>query len=330
MNILFLILLSIVNFKVAYTTYLQNDLVENIEFKYTSSDKKDDLIPPIIVGPDVVEWECPYNIYLLDLMKMNYKVIDDLDGDKSYTLSVVNNALGPFVPRIAGDYDITLRGIDSSGNECRRTIVLRIIDITPPVVKLNDINLNLSDINDRSFSECSEVIIEELSDNLDKINTSMSIREVVCEKGFFGKFEFCVKVVDNAGNETTDVALLRIIDDIEEELYTDKNLLNTNINEVYSIEDIKNKISDSLHKEGILYDSFDLISCDYFSNEKTPGSYTVKYRYKFAGEFNYVKGTIIVSDSKENNYFLLLVLLVPIFLYICRVNKKKKRLKKIS
>lgn len=288
-----------------------------------------DQTPPIIVGPDIVEWECPYNIYLLVLMKMNYKVIDDLDGDKTYTLSIVNNDLGPFVPRVAGDYDITLRGVDSSGNECRRTIVLRIIDITPPVVKLKDIKLNLSDINDRSFSECYEDMIEELSDNLDKINTSLSVKEVVGEKGFYGKYEVTIKAVDNAGNETLDVAVLRIIDDMEEERYIDRNLINTNINEVYSIEDIKNVISDSLHKEGTLYDSFDLISCDYFSNEKIPGSYTVKYRYKFAGEFHYVKGTIIVSYSKENNNYLFLILLVPIFFYICRVNKKKKRLKSI-
>ena len=38
-----------------------------------------------------------------------------------------------------------------------------------------------------------------------------------------GKFKFEVTVVDNAGNETSDVALLRIIDDIEEELYGDSS-----------------------------------------------------------------------------------------------------------
>ena len=286
-------------------------------------------LPPVIMGSDILVWECPYDMYLLDLMKKNYKVIDDLDGDVSYTLSIVDNTLDSFVPRIVGDYDITLRGVDSSGNECRKTIILRIIDITPPAVKLNDIKLNLSDINNCSFSECYELVIEELSDNLDKINIYISVREVVGEKGFFGKFEVCVKVVDNAGNETSDVALLRIIDDIEEELYTANNIFNTNINEVYSIKDIKNKISDSLHKEGILYDSFVLISCDYFTNEKKAGSYTAKYRYIYNGQSYYVSGLITVNEVKENNYYLLLVLIVPILFYICLVNKKKKRLKSI-
>lgn len=289
-----------------------------------------DQTPPIIVGPDILEWDCPYDMYLLDLMKKNYKVIDDLDGDVSYTLSMDNNTLGPFVPRIAGDYEITLRGIDSNGNECRRIIILRIIDITPPVVKLNNIKLNLSDINDRSFSECYKLVIEELSDNLGKINTFISVKEVVDEKGFHGKYAVTIKAVDNAGNETLDVALFRIIDDIEQELYIDKNLLKTNTNEVYSLEDIKNKISDSLHKEGILYDSFDLISCDYFTNEKKAGSYTAKYKYIYNGESYYVSGLITVLDVKENNYFLLLVLLVPIISYFCRVQKMKKRLKSIS
>ena len=129
---------------------------------------------------------------------------------------------------------------------------------------------------------------------------------------------------------TKKIKLLYEPFNIEEELYTDKNLLNTNIHEVYSIEDIKNVIGDSLHKEGILYDSFDLISCDYFTNEKSPGSYTVKYRYKFAGEFHYVKGTIIVSNIKENNNYLLLVLIIPLLFFFTRVLKIRKRLKKIS
>ena len=86
---------------------------------------------------------------------------------------------------------------------------------------------------------------------------------------------------------------------------------------------------DSLHREGIFYDSFDLISCDYFTNEKKAGIYTAKYKYIYNGESYYVSGLITVEDVKGNNYYLLLVLLVPIIFYVCRVNKKKKRLKSI-
>lgn len=298
-------------------------------YNLTGYEEKDQT-PPIIVGPDILEWDCPYDMYLLDLMKKNYKVIDDLDGDVSYTLSIVENTLGAFVPSMVGDFEITLRGVDSSGNECRRTIILRIVDITNPVVKLKDITLNLSDISSCSIAEYYKLVIEELSDNLGKINTFISAREVVGAKGFFGKYEVMIKAVDNAGNETTNIALLRIIDDIEQELYIDKNLLKTNIDKVYSIEDIKNNISDCLYKEGILYDSFDLISCDYFTNEKKAGSYTAKYRYIYNGQSYYVSGLITVNEVKENYYYLLLVLIVPILFYICRVNKKKKRLKSVS
>ena len=288
-----------------------------------------DKTSPIIVGPDILEWDCPYDMYLLDLMKKNYKVIDDLDGDVSYTLSIVDNTLGAFVPSIVGDFEITLRGVDSSGNECKRVIVLRIIDTTHPVVKLKDITVNLSSISDCSMAEFYKLVIEELSDNLGKINTFISAREIVGEKGFYGKYEVIIKVVDSAGNETLDVALLRIIDDMDEELYIDNNLINANVNEVYSIEDIKNKISDCLYKEGILYDSFNLISCDYLTNEKKAGSYTAKYRYIYNGQSYYVSALITVNEVKENYYYLLLVLIVPIFFYIYRVNKKKKRLKSI-
>ena len=71
-----------------------------------------------------------------------------------------------------------------------------------------------------------------------------------------------------------------------------------------------------------------LISSDYFSNEKTAGTYEVKYAYSFNGQTNYEIATINVVEADHFNYVWLCLLLIPAaglsgWLF---VKKRKKRL----
>ena len=325
MKSLIIILLCLVNFT-SINIQEKTDLI-NSEVETTEEEAID--LPPIIMGSDILVWDYFYEVELVELMKRYYRVFDDIDGDLTYKLSIVNTDFGSSLPRITGDYEVVLSCIDSSGNETVRTVILRVIDKQSPELKVSDITLNLSGINDKLLSCFYEDVIVELSDNSGTFSTSITAKELIEEEGFYGKYEVSVTTFDKSNNMTLKTATIRLIDDIENQKYIKKDLINTDINTVYDVVDLKRIISDCLHKEGILYDSFDLISCDYFTNEKKRGNYTAKYRYICDGETYYVSGSITVNEVKENNYFLLLVLLVPIIFYICRVNKKKKRLKSI-
>ncbi len=325
MKSLIIILVCLVNFS-SINIQEKNDFI-NSEVEKTEEDAID--LPPIITGSDILVWDYFYEVDLVELMKRYYRVFDDIDGDLTYKLSIVNTDFGSSLPRITGDYEVVLSCIDSSGNETVRTVILRVIDKQSPELKVSDITLNLSGINDKLLSCFYEDVIVELSDNSGTFSTSITAKELIEEEGFYGKYEVNVITFDKSNNMTLKTANIRLIDDIENQKYIKRDLITTDINTVYTVFDLKRIISDCLYKEGILYDSFDLISCDYFTNEKKRGNYTVKYRYICDGETYYVSGLITVNEVKEDNYYLLLVLIIPIIFYICRVNKKKKRLKSI-
>lgn len=325
MKSLIIFLVCLVNFT-SINTQEGTDFI-NSEVQTTEEDDMD--LPPIITGSDILVWDYFYEVELVELMKRYYRVFDDIDGDLTYKLSIVNTDFGLSLPRITGDYEVVLSCVDSSGNETVRTVILRVIDKLSPELKVSDVTFNLSSINDKLLSCFYEDVIVELSDNSGTFSTSITVKELVEEEGFYGKYEVSVTAFDKSNNMTLKTANIRLIDDIESQKYIKKDLINTDINTVYDVVDLKRIISDCLYKEGILYDSFDLISCDYFTNEKKRGNYSVKYRYICDGETYYVSGLITVNEAKEDNYYLLLVLIVPIIFYICRVNKKKKRLKSI-
>ena len=106
-----------------------------------------------------------------------------------------------------------------------------------------------------------------------------------------------------------------------------KELLTTTSDKVYTVTELKEVISNSLYEDGILYDSIDLISCDYFSNEKNPGKYTVKYAYSYQDSTNYVIGTINVVEKEEQKSPAILLLLVgiPIAIGVVTVLIKRKK-----
>lgn len=325
MKCLIIFLICLINISVT-NTQGKTDLIDS---KVDTTEEEAIDLPPIIMGTDILVWDYFYEVELVELMKRYYRVFDDIDGDLTYKLSIVNTDFGLSLPRITGDYEVVLSCVDSSGNETVRTVILRVIDKLSPELKVSDVTFNLSSINDKLLSCFYEDVIVELSDNSGTFSTSISVKELVEEEGFYGKYEVSVTAFDKSNNMTLKTANIRLIDDIESQKYIKKDLINTDINTVYDVVDLKRIISDCLYKEGILYDSFDLISCDYFTNEKKRGNYTVKYRYIYNGESYYVSGLITVNEAKEDNYYLLLVLIVPIIFYICRVNKKKKRLKSI-
>ena len=94
------------------------------------------------------------------------------------------------------------------------------------------------------------------------------------------------------------------------------------------IEQIKTAIISNLEKEGILYDSFELISCDYVSNEEKLGSYTVKYAYNFQGKTNYAIGTIKVEQKTketDNSWLWTFVIVIPLAAGFFIMKKNRSR-----
>ena len=259
-----------------------------------------DNVPPVIEGPDVIEWDC-YNSFPLPIKILsNYKAYDAVDGDVSDSMVTTASLIFSYIQGETKDYEVTVKATDKSGNTATKKIIIRASDITPPTLTVKDMTFNLSDIGELAFASLFEQVVTEVSDNSQQYTISYEHKETSGNMGFSGIYEVTVVAKDAAGNETKKVAKIKINDDIAPDFYIHTDLFSTTTEEIYSIEQIKSAIVSNLEKEGILYESVELISCDYITNEKNPGNYTVKYAYNYQGKTNYALGTITVEDVSDN------------------------------
>lgn len=298
----------------------------NISSTLTINVRVVDKTPPTITGPDILEWDCYNYAPAPEIFKMEYKAFDNVDGDISHKISVANYTLAMYKRKVTKDYEVSLRVVDSSGNETIRNVILRAKDITAPSIILNDVNINLSSIGKSVFSDFYEQVISEITDNSEEYTKTVEAKEVIGKIGFSGVYQVTVTAFDKAGNKSVETANIRVIDDIAPEFYLQSDLLNITTEDVYDLEGIKEAISSDLYEDGILYDTVNLISCDYFSNEKNPGNYTVKYVYSYKGEANYMVGTITVTEPAATPPYWLLILLIPIAVGVLQLIKSRKEL----
>ena len=281
--------------------------------------------PPVITGPDIIEWDCYTVDPTPELALSNYKAYDNADGDITSKLKTSTPINWIFERGVTKDYEFEIISRDNSGNETRKIIIIRCKDLYGPDLVLRDINVNLSNIGGYSLTSQFDFVIESVSDNSGEYKLKYDWQEVVGKVGFSGTFNIIVTATDLAGNETIKTASLRVIDDIPPEFYIQSDLLNTTADNVYSMEQIKELISDALYSDGILYDSIDLISCDYFTNEEKVGTYQVKYAYSYKDEVNYAIGTINVTKAQNENspIIVLIIIGVPVLIGIIYLIKRK-------
>lgn len=299
----------------------------NLESTLTVNVSIVDSTPPEIIGDDEIIWDCYKNAPDPYYFRMNYTAFDNVDGNLTANLKVVNNALGMYEYGVPAEYKIVLEVIDQAGNVGQKIVTLKTSDITPPVLELEDLTINLSSLGNVIFGEFYDNVIAKISDNSKYYEKEITVNEIVGRLGFIGEYEVTVTARDKTGNKTVKTAKIRVIDDILPEFYIYEELLTTSTNEAYSLNEIKEVISENLYSSGILYDSITLISCDYLSNEEKPGEYSVKYVYTYKDSSNYVVGSIKVDEHQEQSYYwILFVLLIPMIIGGIFVNKKRKNL----
>lgn len=281
--------------------------------------------PPVITGPDVIEWDCYTVDPTPELALSNYTAYDNADGDITKLLKTSTPINWIFERGVTKDYEFEIVSRDKSGNESRKTIIIRAKDLYAPEVTLRDMNINLSGLGNYIFESNYNFVVDSVSDNSGNYSLSYKWQEVIGKTGFAGTFEVVVTATDAEGNKTVKTATIRVVDDIPPEFYVKSDLLNTTVDKVYTLEEIKNVISDELYSAGILYDSIELISCDYITNENTEGTYEVKYLYGYKGEVNYAVGTINVNEEiqEKSPIIFLLIIGVPLLIGIIYVIKKR-------
>lgn len=284
-----------------------------------------DNIAPVINGPDVIEWDCYSLAPVPEVILKEYTAYDDVDGNLTYKLRAPRTNLHMYNIGVARDYELYLEVSDNSGNKTEKKVIISAKDITAPVLQTQDITLNLSELGQSVFGDFFGKSIIEVSDNSSNYSITYEATEIINSIGFSGDYELKIIVRDYSGNEAISIVRFEIVDDIAPEFYLQTHLFNTTTNEIKDVKEVKTIIEDNLCEQGILYDSVDLISCNYFSNETTPGTYEVKYTYSYKGEANYMIGTIVVEEASNNSFGWLIPLgLVGLLLLVIIIRRRSK------
>lgn len=283
--------------------------------------------PPVIIGPDVIEWDCYSPAPKIEDILRQYTANDGLNGDLSFSIRALDTGLLSYQQGKIAEYEVILQVSDAAGNVGRKTVIISAKDITNPYLTLKDLEVNLSELGKIAFSGLFSKTIAEVGDNSGKYTVKIDAMEVINNMGFSGAYTLCVTVSDEAGNEIQKTATITFIDDLAPEFYMQMDLLETTTDEIYTLSELKDVISNKLYQDGILCDEISLISCDYLSNEKTPGTYNVKYAYTYKGETNYMVGTITVKEPPQRSYYWCLAFLaIPVLFIGYKINKKRKTL----
>lgn len=290
-----------------------------------------DITAPVISGESVIEWNFTKDAPTIEDLKKIYQANDNVDGNVSSQIYILNSDLESYTPGVGGTFNITLAAKDTSGNIGQKNITVKAIDTTPPTLILKDFTINLSELTIDIIDNITEKLIVTNTDDSGKTSISFSAGELMDNGYLTGVFEVSITSKDPSGNKTTKTAKVTVIDDISPEFYIKSDYLNTDAKKPLTHEEVKAKITTILRKKGILCDEVHLIASDYFANDKKTGTYTVKYFYTYNNQINYGTTDIIVSNTKSFNYAYLALLIIPVGAVACFVIfRKRKNLKRIS
>ena len=267
----------------------------------------EDKVKPVFTGPDTLIWHC-YDPWPSDeeIIK-HYTAVDNLDGDVSHKIFMSSSEKTGYIIGATKKYIFNLGVLDSAGNEQRFVGWIQAKDIKGPKLICEDIDCGLSTLYSDGIDGVLNKVVVECSDEAEVSNIEYVSQEFVDNNGFSGKYLVTVTATDSSGNTTVEEAYINIIDDIAPEFYIKTDLITTTVAISYSIEDIKDIIKNSLEEDGILYDDVNLISSNYFGNEKASGLYEVKYMYKYNDTTNYMVGMITVEETPTPTYYYWLI-----------------------
>lgn len=271
-----------------------------------------DLTAPVISGAAEITWDMSKYCPIMSDFKSYLSVTDNADPNISVDdIYIHSSNLSSYEVGVARQYVITFAVEDASDNVGYFNVLLNTVDNEAPVIKLKNITVKLSEVGEYLFRDLYRQVIDTISDNSGTYNLSYTISEIYGNGGFSGVFEVIIKATDNSGNSASEKATITIVDDFAPEIYIKSFMLETSTDNPYSTTDLKAELRHRLDARGILYDEVNLVSSNYFSNERKVGTYQVKYAYTYNGQTNYEVATITVEAVNRFNYAWLCLLLIP-------------------
>lgn len=231
-----------------------------------------------------------------------------------------------------GDYYVEFKCVDSSNNESKYRLLVKIVDITKPIITLKSHSKRIEVTNKQKLSYSDLLKLVEVNDNTCDMNERIRIisNDYFRNESKPGEYKVTYYASDLYGNvNTTDLIIGVGYGEVKHKIekYKSDNL---------SSNDACKQYFNSLN----INPKYEITLDNYKGNETTPGTYEIGVSYEDNEKLKYDIIEISVlddvtnkttEDNRNNNFnYLWLLLIIPIIgiigiviFVIVRINKKK-------
>jgi len=184
-----------------------------------------DDVAPSISGP--INYSFGYtNQHTIEDIISLLTVSDNVDSLTISDLIIVNDTYSANANTV-GNYSVTVKVYDQSGNETNHTIDINVIDDVPPVIYVDNYIITV----DMASTITNDDVVKLMINSAEIPNTYYSVNILVDEytgnEQKQGIYNYKVQLTDNEGNEYEKEFVIKVIDENNEKI--DDNLMYRNI-----------------------------------------------------------------------------------------------------
>ena len=274
----------------------------HLEIEDSSGNKSDivfrvrieDNTPPVIEGPTHVKLYLSEGWLEPDIVSL-FNVTDNYTNPQDIDVFITSNH-HPETYDAIGEYQMTLKAIDESGNETLADFTLEIIDDVPPSLSgpyLEEISYQ-DTLDLDGYSEHLEV-----SDNhCDLSYHDIQLLEDNYQASSPGDYTATYVVYDSSGNQATYTLNIRVIDDVPPSFNLDQTIVVSSNTEI-SEDEILTYFKNLIEEETLDMDSYEIFHNEYQGHEHEAGIYEVGINMRDTLGNNYQETLLIEVTEIE-------------------------------
>lgn len=164
-----------------------------------------DTEPPKFEG-DGIYFSDVNNPASLEDIQSTLSAYDDVDSDLTEDIYIFENEYFGNEDTL-GDYDITFRVEDSSGNQAETVITVRVVDITPPEIEIIGDSTIYLEVHD-SWDDPGFIVTDNYDDEVTDAGWDGTV-----DTSTVGKYEIVYQAMDSSGNYADPVTRTVIVQD---------------------------------------------------------------------------------------------------------------------
>lgn len=246
------------------------DLSEN-ETLTTVTVEVVDVLAPIFGELSSIEAVYP-NVYTLEDIKGMLTANDNYDGDISSQIVMVTDNYTANAS-LVGEYEMSFKVADSSGNESLHYLTVSVVDDEAPLITGQEsIHIGYNMVYSESDILSSMSVIDNYDDSLELIIESNNYKN---NSEMIGQYNVVLSVTDSSGNTSQKTLVIHVIDQVGPLVYLDKSVIQVYSDTVLQLPDFLHLLTKTKELDGTKNYIYSTRYDNYTKHSKKAGIYSI-------------------------------------------------------